>query len=112
MNHAVYFTYLEQSRLTCWRELAGAANPFTPVIVARAECDYHAAAHFADELDVAVAVREIGTSSFVLAYEITNAVSGRSIASGRTVLVAYDYEARRSVPLPEPTRTLLERLKL
>ena len=52
VNHAVYFTYLEQCRLTFWRELTGGPGPHTRVIIARAECDYRAPAHFSDELEI------------------------------------------------------------
>ena len=110
VNHAVYFTYFEQCRLTFWRELTGAPSPHTRVIIARAECDYRAPAVFGDELDIVLSVGEIGRSSFALRYEITHAESGRAIASGKTVMVSYDYQAARSVPLPAATRALLESL--
>jgi acyl-CoA thioester hydrolase len=111
VNHAVYFTYLEQCRLTFWRELTGAPSPHTRVIIARAECDYRAPAHFGDELDVALRVGAIGASSFTLTYEITNATSEKVIAAGATVMVSYDYQAGKSTPLPVATRELLERVQ-
>jgi acyl-CoA thioester hydrolase len=111
VNHAVYFTYLEQCRLTCWRELTGAPSPYARVIVAKATCDYRSPAHFGDELEVALGVGEIGRSSFTLVYEITKAATGDPVASGSTVMVCYDYESARSILLPDPTRALLERLK-
>jgi acyl-CoA thioester hydrolase len=111
VNHAVYFTYLEQCRLTFWRELTGKAAPNTRVIVARAECDYRAPAFFGDELDVSVWVGEIGRSSFGLDYEIVHAESSRLLARGKTVMVSYDYVAGRSTPLPEAARKLLEQVK-
>src|SRR5262249_24591713 len=107
VNHAVYFTYLEQCRLTFWRELTGWASPHTRVILARAECDYRAPAHFGDELEVRLNVGEIGRSSFVLAYEIVAVKTGQVIATGKTVMVSYDYDAGKSVPLPDATRALL-----
>jgi acyl-CoA thioester hydrolase len=110
VNHAVYFTYLEQCRLTCWREVTGAPLPHTRVIIARAECDYRSPAHFGDELEVRVKVGEIGRSSFVLIYEIVQAESDRLVASGKTVMVSYDYEKGSSVELPAATRQLLQRL--
>jgi acyl-CoA thioester hydrolase len=109
VNHAVYFTYLEQCRLTFWRELTGAPTPHTRVILARAECDYRAPAHFGDELEIRMAVSAIGRTSFTLAYEIVNAASGAKIADGRTVMVCYDYAAGKPQPLPDATRELLER---
>ena len=73
VNHAVYFTYFEQCRLTCWREATGTPSPYTRVIIARAECDYRAPAHFGDELEVRLAIGEIGRSSFTLHYRIVQA---------------------------------------
>ena len=110
VNHAVYFTYLEQCRLTFWRELTGWPSPHTRVILARAECDYRAPAHFGDELEVRLKVGEIGRSRFVLAYEIVAASDERVIATGKTVMVSYDYEAGKSVPLSADARALLEGL--
>ena len=108
VNHAVYFTYLEQCRLTFWREATGTPSPHTRVIIARAECDYRAPAHFGDELEVRLKIGEIGRSSFVLDYEIVSAAGDRTIATGKTVMVSYDYEAAKAVPLPAETRALLE----
>ena len=111
VNHAVYFTYLEQCRLTFWREVTGGPSPHTRVIIARAECDYRAPAHFGDELEVRLRVGDIGRSSFALEYEIVHAGGDRVIATGKTVMVSYDYAANKSVPLPDATRELLTRLR-
>ena len=111
VNHAVYFTYLEQGRLMFWRELTGTPSPHTRVIIPRAECDYRSPAHFGDELEVRIRIGEVGRSSFTLTYNIVDAASERLVASGKTVMVGYDYEARSSMRLPEATRSLLERLK-
>ena len=111
VNHAVYFTYLEQCRLTFWRELTGTPSPHTRIIIARAECDYRAPAQFGDELEVRVNVGEIGRSSFTLVYEVVQAGSDRLVASGKTVMVSYDYETGSSMPLPDATRSLLDRLR-
>jgi len=110
VNHAVYFTYFEECRLTCWRELTGGPSPHTRGSVAHAECDYRAPAHFGDELEVRLQVAAIGRSSFTLGYEIVRSANEEPLASGRTVMVSYDYAAARSTPLPAETRALLERL--
>jgi acyl-CoA thioester hydrolase len=112
VNHAVFFTYLEQCRLLFWRELTGGSTfPHARVIVARAECDYRAPAFFGDSLEVRLHVGDIGRSSFRLAYDIVNLASGRTLAEARTVMVTYDYPAARSVPIPLETRQLLERAR-
>ena len=108
VNHAVYFTYLEQCRLTFWRELTGWPSPHTRVILARAECDYRAPAHFGDELEVRLKVGDIGRSSFSLEYEIVAAADDKVIAVGKTVMVSSDYDAAKAVPLSAAARALLE----
>ena len=110
VNHAVYFTYFEQCRLTFWREQTGAPSPHARVIIARAECDYRSPAHFGDELEIRLRIGEIGRSSFTLKYEIVHTVSAVLIAVGSTVMVSYDYAAGKSVPLPAAARELLTRL--
>jgi acyl-CoA thioester hydrolase len=107
VNHAVYFTYLEQCRLTYWRERTGAPSPHARVIIARAEVDYRAPAHFGDTLEVRLRVAAIGRTSFTLEYEIINPVSAVRIATGKTVMVSYDYAAAKPVPLSDATRGLL-----
>jgi len=111
-NNAVYFTYMEESRLTFWRALTGKASPpETRVILAHAECDYRAPALFGDELEVRMRIGDIGRSSFVQLYEIVKAVDDSRIAEGKTVMVCYDYQSAKSVPIPGAARAELERLK-
>ena len=112
VNNAVFFTYLEQCRLLFWRHMTGGApNPHSRVIVARAECDYRAPAYFGEQLEVRLNVGDIGRSSFQLWYEIVNAASGARLAEGKSVMVTYDYDAGKSVPIPAKTRELLERFQ-
>ena len=107
----MYFTYLEQCRLTFWRDITGSPSPHTRVIIAHAECDYRSPAHFGDELDITLRVGAIGASSFTLIYDVTHATTRKALATGSTVMVSYDYEASKSIPLPAATRELLERLR-
>src|SRR5216683_1205390 len=105
VNHAVYFTYKEQARLTFWREATGAASPHTRVIIARAQCDYRAPVHFGDELEVRLKVGAIGRSSFALEFEIVQVGVDTLVAAGKTVMVSYDYAEGKAVLLPKATRS-------
>ena len=108
VNHVVFLTYFEQCRLSYWRQETGVAEPKVTVIVAHVECDYRAPAYFGDELDVRM---NIGRTSFRLVFEVVNARSGVKLADGKAVMVAYDYAAGASIPLPEKTRQLLEKAR-
>ena len=112
VNNAVYLTYLEHARFGYWRQvLQGRAATAPKMILARAECDYRAPAHFGEQLEVRLNVGDIGRSSFHLVYEIVNVTSGSRVADGKSVMDTYDYDAGRSVPIPEKTRELLQRFQ-
>jgi acyl-CoA thioesterase FadM len=51
-------------------------------------------------------VESIGSKSWVFGYRITGG-DGREIAVGRSVQVAYDYAAAKTIPLPEAIRAKL-----
>jgi acyl-CoA thioester hydrolase len=108
VNHAVFFTYFEQCRLTFWRQLTGSFSPLSRVIVAHADCDYRAPAHFGDQLEVRMTIGELRKSSFDLSYDIVNVSTGLRLADGKTVMVTYDYAAGKSIPIPDETRRLLQ----
>lgn len=83
--------------------------PGAGAIIVHASCNYRAPSHVADELEVRLAVTALGNSSVTLDYEVVNVASGQQVADGRTVNVAYDYTAGRTIPLPPDTRALLSR---
>ncbi len=112
VNHVVYLTFLEQARFIFWRHVTGeAAGPFAGLIIARAEIDYRAPAFAGEIVEVGIRVESIGRSSFTLANEIVSGGGGRLLAEARTVLVTYDYQANRPIPIPDSTRALLERAR-
>jgi acyl-CoA thioester hydrolase len=111
VNHAVYFTYLEQCRYALWRHLSGSAGlPGIGTIIAHAECDYRAPAYVDDALDVRVKAGDVGRSSFTLRYEIVNATTGQCLANAMTVMVAFDYAAKKAMPIPAEARSLLAKI--
>jgi len=109
VNNAVYLSYLEAARFSWWRNVFGAdgftANGF---IVARIEIDYRRAALPADRLIVRLKIDTIGTSSFAITYEIANARTRELVADAKSIQVAYDYTAGRSIPISPDLRARLE----
>jgi acyl-CoA thioester hydrolase len=101
VNNAVYLTYLELARFAYWKaaeigRLAGEVS----YIIARVEIDFRAPAATGQILDVAIAVTGLGRTSFRMAYEIRDE-EGRLVATAKSVQVAYDYAAGKTVPLPD-----------
>jgi acyl-CoA thioester hydrolase len=101
VNNAVYLTYFETARIPYYLMLRGQPElARTDMIVARIECDYRSAATFGDILTVGVRMEEIRSRSFDLSYRIEHDSSGRLVADGRSVQVAYDYAAKTTRRVP------------
>lgn len=96
VNNSVYFTYFEVARTAYWQELHhDYSYDVLDFVVARAECDFVSAAILRETVRVEVWLSRIGTSSFVLDYELFDEQSERLVARGETVQVMIDTKTRR-----------------
>lgn len=112
VNNAVYVTYLEFARVKLWRQrlgFVGSARDL-PFIIARVAVDFRSPIALLDDVTIGVAVAHLGRTSFTLRYRIE--ASGRLAAEAETVLVSYDYEAGRPVPIPDALRSRLAALSV
>lgn len=98
VNNAVYSTYLEQARI-------GVLGGLAEFILARVEIDFRAELRAGEEVEIRTRCARVGTKSFDLEHELR--ADGRVVAEARSVLVAYDYDTGRSVPLPDAVRARL-----
>jgi acyl-CoA thioester hydrolase len=101
VNNAVYFTYLETIRTKYFRELkARSGIDEMDMIVAKATCNYKSPAYIAEQLDISLGITRFGKKSFDCMY-IVNTDKGRKIASAKTIQVAYDYNTKTTIMIPE-----------
>lgn len=106
VNNAVYATYLESARLAYYQELTGLPLEQLNIILAELTISYKAPAFYRDRLAIGVRIASVGTKSFVMEYTIARAGDNAVIATGRSVLVAYDYAEGRTIAVPEVVRRL------
>ena len=99
VNNAVFLTYFEMAREKAWVDGIGGSADF-PFILAEASVQYRSEAMIGDPLEIEIRTTEVRTKAWVWSYTITDARDGRVVAEGRTVQVAYDYEAKRTIPIP------------
>jgi acyl-CoA thioester hydrolase len=105
VNNAVYLTYLEVARIGYWKALQ--FEPVRPsMLLARVEIDYVKPVLLDDQVEVAVRVSEMGTKSFVMAFEIL--ANGTAAAKGSSVLVWFDHAANVSVVIPGSARATIQ----
>ncbi|HEX6021106.1 MAG TPA: thioesterase family protein [Solirubrobacter sp.] len=106
VNQSVYHELLEEGRGALFESLIEEHGSFD-FVLARVELDYKREVRHSDgAVDVITSIERIGRSSVTLAAEI-RLFDGTIAAEGRSVLVAWDSEGRRSRPLTEWEREQL-----
>jgi acyl-CoA thioester hydrolase len=106
LNQAVFHELLEDGRAALFRSLSGADG--FPFVLARIELDYRREVRHADgHFDVVVRVARVGRTSVTLDHAVL-LPDGTVAAEGRSVLVGWDGEARRSRELSARERSVLE----
>lgn len=109
VNNAVLFSYLEQARARYLQHLGlwdGADFDAIGIIVAEASATFLSPITFGDRIAVEVGVTRLGTKSLTLEYVVRGGDGGER-ATGRTVLVAYDYRQGTSILVPEGWRSAI-----
>jgi len=112
VNNAVFITYLEVARQEYWRRFDSSPDyRRVPFILAQVTCDFRSEALVSEVLEIGIRCEWIGNKSFAFGYEIREATSGRLVVEATTVQVCYDYETKRSMPVPAELRVNLERFE-
>ena len=111
VNNVVFFTYMETARAAYLRRLGlwdGKEFLDIGIILVKAECEYLLPIAYDTALRVGVRTEVIGTKSLTFSYSIEALEMDRTMARGKTVSVAYDYHALRSIAVPPAWRKAIE----
>ena len=106
VNNAVFFTYIELARIRYFLDVLQPEAPFErmPLILARVELDFRSPIMFGEEVEVETQVDRIGRSSIAMSHRMTAGADRRLVGEAQSVLVTYDYEAARPMPVPDEWR--------
>lgn len=115
VNNAKYLTYFEQARVAYLIHLGlfTAEQSFLEigVILAEARVTFNAPTHFGQRVQVGVRTTRLGKKSLEMESALLDCESGNVLAVGTVVLVAYNYLAGHSIPIPETWRTAISRFE-
>lgn len=108
VNNAVYLTYFEWARAQLWFALNGLEGAPTDIgfIVARAEIDFILQIAM-EPIEVRVRISEMRNTSFDTVYELRLA-DGRLAATGKVVVVLFDWKNQRKTPISDELRRKVE----
>ncbi|MFY4774520.1 acyl-CoA thioesterase [Metabacillus sp. RGM 3146] len=110
INNTSYFIYMEEARVQFFESIGFIMDAKNwQFIMAQASCDFLDQAHFNDELVVITSVTHLGTKSFHMEHLMKNAVTGRPVAKGKSVIVTYEFQEQKSIPIPGHIRAELEK---
>jgi acyl-CoA thioester hydrolase len=106
VNNANHLSFFELARIRFFDEVIGAEIDWNNagMILARVTVDYKSPVFLKDKIFVKTWFVKSGTTSFELAYElIREEIDGSQtvMSAGTSVIVCYNYEIKKPVPVPE-----------
>jgi acyl-CoA thioester hydrolase len=105
VNNAVFLTFFEWARTRLWFEITGGSKARDiSFIVARTECDFRGQITM-EPIEILTRISEMRTTSFDFVYEIRKTNGGELAATGRVVVVHYDWKTNSKVPIDQELRT-------
>jgi len=107
VNNTRFLAYLEEARLGYILNLKlfdGVSFHDIRSIIADVHISYLAPIEYRDPVRVGIRTSHMGNKSMRFEYQIENPETGLVFARAETVNVAYDYHARKSIPIPDEWR--------
>jgi acyl-CoA thioester hydrolase len=108
LNNANFLTYFEIGRINYFVELGlfkpGQSFLDINVIMAESHVTYRASVHFGMPIKVGVRTSQIAKKSMRVEQNIVHAETGKVLASGYIILVAFDYYQNKTIPVPDVMR--------
>jgi acyl-CoA thioester hydrolase len=111
VNNAVYLTYFEWARAQLWFAITGieALPKNIGFIVAHAEVDFKQQIAM-EPIDICIRIGDMRTTSFDTHYEIRKR-TGEVAATGKVVVVLFDWETNAKMPITEELRRKVAELR-
>jgi acyl-CoA thioester hydrolase len=105
VNNAAYVVWLETVNSNYFCEvLGGPLFGATSMIMAHLEMNYEQPLDYREEVAIGCRVSRLGGKSLDFSFEVWSETRRRQAASGHSTMVAYNYDTRSSIAIPEPWR--------
>lgn len=109
VNNTKFLVYLEDARSRYMREMGlfDEKNLWDlPLIVGDVHCRYHNPIELGDKVVISLGVTRISYKTVTFEYEITGEGGSPLYATAETIMVAYDYNSKQSVPVSDELREM------
>jgi len=111
LNNAKYLTYMEQARINYVKHLGlwrGGSFLDIGMILADVQITFRAPVLFDQQVRVGVRTSRLGNKSLNMDYLLEDAQTGKELATGSSVQVAYDYRGGQTIPIPNTWRQVIQ----
>ena len=81
------------------------------VILADVHITYLAPVYFGQNIKVGVHISKLGNKSMTWMQNIVDADSGKVLAKGEVLMVTYDYNAEKTIPIPQEWREKISKFE-
>jgi len=111
VNNAAVVTYLESARMAYYQAAGiwdGISFDRFGMVVAGMHIDYLAPIRFGQAVRVGLRVSHMGNKSLRFRFRVEEDNSGQALARGEVVMVAYDPQNERSIPIPADWREKID----
>jgi acyl-CoA thioester hydrolase len=110
VNNACYLTYFQEGRIAYIRSLGlwdGRSFLDVGIILADSQVTFKKSIQYGQPVQVGVRVASLGHKSLRMEYCLEDMQTAEELATGSSVLVAYDYARQISIPVPDDWRQAL-----
>jgi acyl-CoA thioester hydrolase len=115
VNNAKYLTYFEQARVYYLIQLGlfnkGQSFMDVGIIIADIHIAFQTPARYDDRIKVGVRTSKIGNKSMTVDQCVMNADTGKVLASGTVILVAFDYREHRTISVPDEWKKTISKFE-
>lgn len=109
VNNTSFFIYLEEARVLFFESIGYSMKmDGWEFILASTKCDFIGQAFFNQKLKIETEVSKIGNKSFHLAHSIIDDVTGELVARGEAIIVYFNFEMQKSMPIPNELKEALQ----
>ena len=116
MNVRFYFDHFDDSSFHSWPALGLSKAPFkeagVDAVTARNTVKYFNELSAGDLFTISVAVTRVGNKSVTFSHRMVNSATDELCATMDTVEVVFDLKTRKSAPMPEALRTMLNEVAI
>lgn len=111
LNNTVYFSFFDTGKAYYFEHIMGGKMDWKRVeaVIANVDCAYISPIYFGEEIEVRTRCMEVHEKSFKLQQVIVEKKIGEIKAAAETVMVSFDPETKKSMPVPDRWREALSK---